>query len=98
MKPVPLVQCAAILVGSAIVVTLFVARGFRIEAHARIILGALMLIGLIGAAWTLASAAEKAGGLRKLGVAGVVVVILLAAIATFAPALALWLLHLPPAR
>jgi hypothetical protein len=98
MKRFPLVQFAAILAGSALVVVLFVARGFRIEEHARIMLGALALIGLVGAAWTLASAAEDAGGLRKLGVAGVVIVLVAAAVATLLPALVLALLHLPPAR
>ena len=80
------------VIGSAVVLALFVARGFVLHQHTRIMLGALVLIWLVGVAWTLATAAEETGGLRRMGPGGVLVVILASLAAVAAPAVALWMM------
>jgi hypothetical protein len=90
MRRFPLVQVLAVLVGSAIVLGLFLARGFTLHEHARILFGAAGLVALIGTAWALATAAERAGGWRRVGAANFVLIVVATFAAAFAPA---WLLR-----
>ena len=93
MPRVPVAPLIGLLVGSSVVFAAFVARGFVLREHARIMLGALAIGWLIGGAWTLATAAEHAGGWRRLGAASVVLILIATLIAAFAPAAVLWLLR-----
>ena len=93
MLRVPIAPVAGLLVGSSVVFGLLVARGFVLREHARIMLGALALAWLIGGAWTLATAAEQAGGFRRVGALGIVLILALTLVAAFAPAAVLWLLR-----
>ena len=93
MNRVLLFPLVATLVGSAVVLGLFLARGFNLHEHARILLGAATLCACIGAAWTLATAAEDAGGWRRIGVVTALSIAILAAVAAFAPALLVWLVR-----
>ncbi len=79
--------------GCSVVRGMLVARGFVLRAHARIMLGALAVGWLIGAAWTLATAAEQSGGWRRVGSANVLLVLVATLVAAFAPAaiLMLWI-------
>jgi hypothetical protein len=98
MKRIPLAQVIGILIGSSVVLALFVARGFSIGEHARIVLGALTLVWLVGCAWTLATAAEQLGGWKRLGGANAVLVLVATIAAAFAPVLVLVLWGLAHAR
>lgn len=89
MQRIPIVQMIGIFVGSSIVLGLLVMRGFVLAEHARIMLGALTLVWLVGSGWNLAAAIERAGGWRKLGLGYALAVLVLTTIAAYAPALAL---------
>ena len=86
---VPAGPMIGVLAGSSVVLGLLVMRGFVLAQHARIMLGAVALVGLVGCAWTLASAAERAGGWKRLGIADVVISVLGTAAAALVPALVL---------
>lgn len=92
MQRIPVIQAIGIFVGSSIVIGLLAARGFVLVQHARIMLGALALVWLVGSGWALATAVEEAGGWRRLGAGAALLVVLVTIIAAFAPALilALW--------
>lgn len=87
----PLMQFFAICAGSAIVLGLFLARGFSLHEHARILLTASALCGLVGAGWALTGAAEMADGWRRLGAPKAVLIVAGAVAAAFLPAFAVWL-------
>ena len=93
---VPILPVLGLFAGCSIVLGLLVARGFVLREHTRIMLGALAVSWLIGVLWTLATAAEQAGGWRRLGAGNAALVIVATLVAAFAPAalLALWV----PAR
>jgi len=95
MTRLPLLHLAAQFVGSVVVLGLFVARGFTLHEHARIILGALAVCWLASTLWTLAAAAESSGGWRRLGAGNALLVLLATLVVGFAPALALWLVVAP---
>lgn len=95
MTRVPLLPLAAQFAGSAVVLGLFVARGFTLREHARIMLGALAVCWLASALWTLATAAENAGGWRRLGIGNALLVLIATLVVGFAPALVLWLVVTP---
>ena len=90
MTRLPLLPLAAQLAGSAVVLGLFVARGFTLHEHARIMLGALTVCWFASALWIFATAAENAGGWRRLGAANALLVLVATLVAAFAPACALW--------
>ena len=98
MPRVPLAPLIGLFTGSAVVLGLLVSRGFVLREHASIMLGALALGWLVGGAWTVATAAEQAGGARKLGAAGIVLILVATLIAAFAPVLILVLWTGTPAR
>jgi hypothetical protein len=91
MRP-PILQLAAQCAGSAVVLGLFVLRGFNLREHARILLGALAVCWLVGALWILATAAENAAGWRRLGVGNALLVLAETLAVAFAPAIVLWLI------
>ena len=90
---VPISPLIGLFAGSSIVLGMLVARGFMLREHARIMLGALAVGWLIGAAWTLVTAAEQSGGWRRVGSANVLLVLVATLVAAFAPAaiLMLWI-------
>ena len=98
MKRIPLAQVIGILIGSSVVLALFIARGFSIGEHARIMLGALALVWLVGSAWTFATAAEQLGGWKRVGAGNAVLVLIATIAAAFAPVLLLVLWGLAHAR
>lgn len=98
MQRIPIGQVIGIFVGSSVVLGLLVLRGFVLSEHARIMLGALALIGLVGNGWNLAAAVEHAGGWRNLGVGAALLIVALTTLAAFAPALLLGLWGLVQAR
>lgn len=89
---VPVLPIVGLFAGCSLVLGLLVARGFVLREHARIMLGALAVGWLIGAAWTLATAAERAGGLRRVGAGNALLILAATLAAAFAPAaiLMLW--------
>ena len=92
MARLPFFPLAAQFVGSAVVLGLLLARGFTLREHARIMLGALAVCWLASALWILATAAENAGGWRRLGAGGFLLVFAATLMAAFAPAVLLWLI------
>ena len=87
----PVIPLGALFAGSAIVLGLFLMRGFNLREHARIMIGALVVFWIMGALWTLATAAENAGGVRRLGAVNALLVLATTLAAAFAPVLLLWL-------
>jgi|KBSSwiStaDraftv2_1062776.scaffolds.fasta_scaffold2439023_1 hypothetical protein len=92
MARLPLFPLAAQFVGSAVVLGLFVARGFTLREHSRIMLGALVVCWLASALWILATAAENASGWRRLGAGNSLLVLAATLLAAFTPAVLLWLI------
>ena len=82
---VPLLPILGLFVGCGVVLGMLVARGFVLHEHARIMLGALAVGWLIGAAWTVATAAEQAGGWRRVGFGALLLIVIATLIAAFAP-------------
>ena len=87
---IPVLQIAALCAGCAVILGLFLARGFNLHEQARIVFGAIAVCWLAGASWTLASAAETAGGWRRLGATGALLILVATLAAAFAPGLAVW--------
>ena len=91
MPRLPYLQLVAQFAGSVVVLGLFVARGFTLREHARIMLGALAVCWFASALWILATAAENAGGWRRLGAGGALLVLASTAIVACLPVIGLWL-------
>jgi len=87
----PIVPLVALFGGSAVVLGLFLMRGFNLREHARIMIGALVVFWIMGALWTLATVIENAGGLRRLGAVNALLVFIATIVAAFAPVALLWL-------
>ena len=90
-RRLPVVPLVALFAGSAVVLGLFLMRGFNLREHARIMIGALVVFWTMGALWTVATAAENAGGLRRLGAGNALLVLAATLGAAFAPGVLLWL-------
>src|ERR1700757_1790311 len=95
---IPVLPIVGLFFCCSLVLGLLVARGFVLHEHARIMLGALGVGWLVGAVWTLATAAEQSGGWRRVGFGAMLLIVVATLIAAFAPAAILMVWSSGPAR